>query len=68
VARGNFYGDLRLWVAPAIGVGLVGAGIAMGLGLRNVYAPFVAAAIIGAVLSIGQWRLKRRGSTPVPPD
>jgi hypothetical protein len=68
MSRGNFYGELRLWVTPAMGAGLLGAGIAMGLGMRNVYAPMVAVAIIAAIMSVGQWRLKHRTDNPVPPS
>jgi len=67
MSQGNFYGELRLWVTPAMGAGLLGAGIAMGLGMRDIYAPLVGVTIITAIMSVGQWRLKHRRDKPEPP-
>jgi hypothetical protein len=57
--RKGLFGELRAWVAPALGFGLVAAGLAMALGMTSSYAPPFAGAIAAVVLSIGRWRLKR---------
>jgi hypothetical protein len=62
--RGNPFGVLRPWVAPALGLGLVAAGIAVGLGLRNVWAPFVTVAVAAIVLLFGQWRVSQHPTAP----
>ena len=62
---------LRPWIAPAIGLGLVVAGIALGLGLRNVWAPLVTVAVAAIVLLFGQWRANQHttpASTKMPDD
>jgi hypothetical protein len=53
------FGPLRPWVAPALGVGLVIAGVALAAGMPSVYAPFVGAAVAGLVLLFGKWRAGR---------
>ena len=50
------FGPLRAWVAPALGVGLVVAGIAMVAGLRSIYAPFVGGLVAAIVLLFAWWR------------
>jgi pyruvate/2-oxoglutarate/acetoin dehydrogenase E1 component len=65
--RGNLYGELRIWVTPAAGAGLLGAGLAMALGMSPVFAPLVGVLIIAAILSVGQWRLKHRSAQPPSP-
>jgi hypothetical protein len=58
------FGPLRPWVAPALGIGLVTAGIAMLAGMAKLYAPIVAAGAAAVVLLIGKlWGL-RRGKQP----
>jgi hypothetical protein len=54
--RDRKFGGVRLWVAPALGAGLLAAGVAVALGLRSVYAPLLAAAVAAVILSIGKWR------------
>ena len=61
--RTNPFGALRRWVAPALGLGLVIAGLALALGLRSVWGPFVTVAIAGIVLLFGQWRVSQRTAT-----
>jgi hypothetical protein len=53
------FGPLRPWIAPALGVGLVIAGVAMAAGMASIYAPFVGAAVAGVVLLFGYWRASR---------
>lgn len=53
------FGPLRPWVAPALGIGLVVAGIALAAGMRSTYAPFVGAAVAALVLLFGKWRSSR---------
>jgi hypothetical protein len=53
------FGPVRPWVAPALGVGLVVAGIAMAAGMASLYAPFVGVAVAGVVLLFGHWRVVR---------
>jgi high-affinity Fe2+/Pb2+ permease len=62
--RNGLSGELRAWVAPALGIGLVAAGLAMALGMTSIYAPLLAGAIAAVVLSIGRWRLKRGQDKP----
>ncbi len=50
---------LRVWIAPALGAGLLLAGVAMALGMASVYGPMVAAAVALVILSIGHWRTTR---------
>jgi hypothetical protein len=54
--RDRSFGGVRLWVAPAIGAGLVVAGIGLALGLSSGFAPVIAAGVAGVILSIGKWR------------
>jgi hypothetical protein len=46
------FGPLRPWVAPALGIGLVVAGIALAAGVAKVYAPLLAAGVAALVLLI----------------
>jgi hypothetical protein len=62
--RNGLFGELRAWVAPALGLGLVTAGLAMALGMTTIYAPLLAGGIAAVVLSIGRWRLKRGHPSP----
>jgi hypothetical protein len=48
------FGPLRPWVAPALGVGLVVAGIAMIAGMPSVDAPFVGALVAALVLLVAK--------------
>ncbi len=50
---------LRPWIAPALGAGLVLAGIAMALGVSSAYGPIIAVAVAAIILSIGHWRTTR---------
>ena len=63
-ARTNPFGALRPWVAPALGLGLVTAGLALALGLRSVWGPFVTVAVAAIVLLFGQWRVSQHTTTP----
>lgn len=54
------FGPVRSWVAPALGVGLVVAGIAMAAGMKSLYAPFVGAAVAGAIVLFGYWRVSHK--------
>jgi hypothetical protein len=56
------FGPLRPWVAPALGIGLVAAGIAMLAGMAKLYAPIVAAGGAAVVLLIGKLWAIRRGT------
>jgi hypothetical protein len=51
---------IRPWVAPALGAGLVIAGLAMALGLKAAYAPMLGAVVAAAVLCIPEWILPAR--------
>jgi hypothetical protein len=64
------FGGVRRWVAPALGLGLVLAGLAMALGLPKIYAPMVAASVAAVVLTIGKWRKSRTEAAVLtaPPD
>jgi hypothetical protein len=53
------FGPLRPWVAPALGVGLVVAGVAMVAGMAALYAPFVGATVAALVLLFAKWRTSR---------
>ena len=53
------FGPLRPWVAPALGVGLVVAGIAMAAGMASLYAPFLGALVAAVVLLFGKWKMSR---------
>lgn len=53
---------LRPWIAPALGAGLLLAGLAMVLGMSTVYGPIVAAAVALIILLIGHWRTTRAAS------
>jgi hypothetical protein len=53
------FGPFRPWVAPALGLGLVVAGIAMVAGMATVYAPFCGAAVAALVLLFAKWRMSR---------
>jgi hypothetical protein len=55
----NAFGPFQPWIAPALGLGLVIAGIAMVAGMAPSYAPFVAAAVAGLVLLFAKWRMSR---------
>ncbi|HZV25492.1 MAG TPA: hypothetical protein VFG00_04295, partial [Acidothermaceae bacterium] len=59
------FGPVRPWVAPALGVGLVVAGIAMVAGMASLYAPIVGVAVAGVILLFGYWRVSR-SSRPDP--
>ncbi|HEY5202780.1 MAG TPA: hypothetical protein VIJ31_17925 [Acidothermaceae bacterium] len=54
------FGPVRPWVAPALGIGLVVAGIAMVAGMASLYAPFVGVAVAGVVLLFGYWRVSHK--------
>lgn len=54
--RNRWFGAVRLWVAPALGAGLVVAGIGVALGLGSVFAPLLAGGVALVILSIGWWR------------
>jgi membrane protein implicated in regulation of membrane protease activity len=60
----NASNALRPWIAPALGLGLVVTGIALGLGLHNAWAPFVTVAVAAIVLLFGHWRISQRTTTP----
>jgi uncharacterized membrane protein YphA (DoxX/SURF4 family) len=49
---------LRPWIAPALGAGLLIAGLAMIAGLSSRYGPFVFIAVVTVILSIGHVRTK----------
>jgi hypothetical protein len=60
---------IQPWIAPALGAGLVIAGLAMALGLKAAYAPMLGAVIAAAVLCIPEWVLparKRRAASRPP--
>jgi hypothetical protein len=61
---------LRLWIAPALGAGLVLAGLAMALGLSAKFAPIVGAVIAAGVLCIPEWIIpaRRRRAAERPSD
>lgn len=50
---------LRPWIAPALGAGLLIAGVAMALGMASAYGPMVGAGVALIVLLIGHWRTTR---------
>jgi uncharacterized membrane protein YphA (DoxX/SURF4 family) len=50
---------LRPWIAPALGAGLLLAGVAMALGVSSAYGPMIAAAIALVSLLIGHWRTSK---------
>lgn len=50
---------LRPWIAPALGAGLLLAGVAMALGMAQAYGPMVGAAVALVILLIGHWRTTR---------
>ena len=50
---------LRPWIAPALGAGLLLAGMAMALGMATAYGRMVAAGVALIVLLIGHWRTTR---------
>ena len=54
--RDRGFGGVRLWVAPALGVGLLVAGIGLALGLSSGFAPIITVGVAGVILSIGKWR------------
>ena len=54
--RDRWFGGVRLWVAPALGAGLVVAGIGVALGLGTLFAPLLAGGVALVILSIGWWR------------
>jgi hypothetical protein len=56
------FGSVRAWVAPALGLGLVAAGIAMAAGMSKIYAPLLAAGAAAVVLLFGKWWDSRRGT------
>lgn len=69
-AGDNASSALRPWIAPALGLGLLVAGIALGLGLRSGWAPFVTVAVAAIVLLFGHLRSSQRTTAPddeVPP-
>jgi hypothetical protein len=51
---------LRPWIAPALGAGLVLAGLAMALGLSSKFAPMLGAVVAAGVLCIPEWILPAR--------
>jgi len=55
----QLFGPLRTWIAPAIGVGLVAAGIAMAAGVSSTYGPWIGILVAAAILSFGHWRVTR---------
>ena len=55
----EIFGPLRPWIAPALGAGLMIAGIAMVAGLASIYAPFVGGLVAIVVLIYGNWRVTR---------
>jgi uncharacterized membrane protein YphA (DoxX/SURF4 family) len=55
----EIFGPLRPWIAPALGAGLVVAGIAMVAGLASIWAPFVGGVVAIVVLIFGNWRMSR---------
>jgi hypothetical protein len=50
---------LRPWIAPALGAGLLFAGVAMALGVSSAYGPIIAVAVAAVILGIGHWRTTR---------
>jgi hypothetical protein len=54
------FGPVRPWVAPALGAGLLVAGIAMAAGMKSLYAPFVGAAVAGVIVLFGYWRVSHK--------
>jgi hypothetical protein len=56
------FGSVRAWVAPALGLGLVAAGIAMAAGMSKIYAPMLAGGAAAVVLLFGKWWDSRRGT------
>lgn len=52
-------GPLRPWIAPALGVGLIVAGVAMGLGMSTSYGPTLGVVVAAMILSVGHWRITR---------
>jgi hypothetical protein len=61
---------LRPWIAPALGAGLVLAGLAMALGLSSEFAPMLGAVVAAAVLCIPEWIIpaRRRRTGERAPD
>ena len=54
------FGPLRPWVAPALGIGLVVAGIAIAAGMAKVYAPLLGAGVAALVLLVAWlWGIRR---------
>lgn len=51
----EIFGPLRIWIAPAMGLGLMTAGIAMAAGMGTIYAPLFAGVVAVMVLSFGKW-------------
>jgi hypothetical protein len=52
------------WIAPAVGIGLVGGGIAMMAGMSSAYAPLVCGAVMSPILGLGWWRTSRGRPKP----
>jgi Flp pilus assembly protein TadB len=50
---------LRPWIAPALGAGLLLAGVAMAVGMSSAYGPLVAVAVAAVILLIGHRRTTR---------
>jgi hypothetical protein len=50
---------LRPWIAPALGAGLLLAGVAMALGVSSAFGPIIAVSVAAAILGIGHWRTTR---------
>jgi len=50
---------LRPWIAPALGAGLLLAGLAMALGVSTAYGPIIAVVVTAVILSFGHWRTTR---------
>ncbi len=48
---------MRRWIAPALGVGLLVAGIAMALGMSSVEGPLLAVLVAAAIIGVGKWRI-----------
>jgi hypothetical protein len=57
---------LRPWIAPALGAGLLIAGLAMIAGMSSRYGPFVFIAVVAVILSVGHFRTKPAAGGPTP--
>jgi len=59
---------LRPWIAPALGAGLLVAGLAMIAGLSSKYGPFVFVAVVAVILTVGHYRTKPAAGGASPPS